>query len=141
VGSKNILPGFINSDSPKLWGRLPHSKFRLTQTSTRFTLSTMDKQEIKGKLLEGIKSNRYINAFKSVAVFGSYVNGQPAVNSDVDVLVQFDENAEIGFFEYVRIQRHLSAAVGLKVDMVTPEALSKYIKPQVLKEAEVIYER
>ena len=101
----------------------------------------MDKQEIKGKLLEGIRSNRYINAIKSVAVFGSYVNGQPAVNSDVDVLVQFDENAEIGFFEYVRIQRHLSAAVGLKVDMVTPEALSKYIKTQVLKEAEVIYER
>ena len=101
----------------------------------------MDKQEIKGKLLEGIRSNRYINAIKSVAVFGSYVNGQPEEDSDVDVLVRFSEDAEIGFFEYVRIQRHLSAAVGLKVDMVTPEALSKYIKTQVLKEAEVIYER
>jgi predicted nucleotidyltransferase len=109
--------------------------------NTRFTLFIMDKQEIKGKLLEGIRSNSYINAIKSVAVFGSYVNGQPAANSDVDVLVQFDEDAEIGFFEYVRIQRHLSAAVGLKVDMVTLEALSRYIKPQILKEAEVIYER
>ena len=108
---------------------------------TRYTLSNMDKQEIKGKLLEGIRSNRYINAIKSVAVFGSYVNGQPEEDSDVDVLVRFAEDAEIGFFEYARIQRHLSAAVGLKVDMVTPEALSKYIKHQVLKEAEVIYER
>lgn len=101
----------------------------------------MEKQEVKDKLLEAIKSNKYINAIKSVAVFGSYVNGQPAKSSDVDVLVQFNDDAEIGFFEYVRIQRHLSTAVGLKVDMVTPEALSKYIKPQVLKEAEVIYER
>jgi predicted nucleotidyltransferase len=108
---------------------------------TRFTLSIMDKQEIKGKLLEGIRSNRYINAIKSVAVFGSYVNGQPREDSDVDVLVRFDEDAEIGFFEYVRIQRHLSAAVGLKVDMVTPEALSRFIKQQVIEEAEVIYER
>lgn len=101
----------------------------------------MDKDEIKEKLLEGIKSNSYVNAIKSVAVFGSYVNGQPAEDSDVDVLVQFTEDAEIGFFEYARIQRHLSTVLGLKVDMVTPEALSKYIKPQILSEAEVIYER
>ena len=39
----------------------------------------MDQQEIKGKLVEGIRSNRYINVIKSVAVFGSYVNGQPEV--------------------------------------------------------------
>jgi len=107
----------------------------------KYILFNMDKQEIKTRLLEGVKSNRYINAIKSVAIFGSYVNGQPGENSDIDVLVRFTADAEIGFFEYARIQRHLSAAVGLKVDMVTPEALSKYIKSQVLGEAEVIYER
>ena len=56
------------------------------------------------------------------------------------MLVQFTEDAHIGFFEYVQIQRNMAAALGLSVDLVTPEALSKYIKPQVLHQAEVVYE-
>jgi len=101
----------------------------------------MDKQEIKKRLLETLKKDEHFADIKSVAIFGSYVNDTPAKGSDVDVLVQFTEDAIIGFFEYVRIQRHLSEALGIKVDMVTPEALSKYIKPQILQEAEVVYER
>jgi len=101
----------------------------------------MEKQEIKKRLLEAVKSDSHLDDIKSVAVFGSYVNGQAKEDSDVDVLVQFTEDAHIGFFEYVRIQRNLSQALGLKVDLVTREALSKYIKDQVLQEAEVVYER
>ena len=76
-----------------------------------------------------------------MALFGSYVRGQSTPTSDVDVLVQFREDAGIGFFEYARIRRDLSSALGRNVDLVTPEALSPYIKPQVLSEAEVVYER
>lgn len=101
----------------------------------------MDKQEITERLLEAVKKDEHFGDIKSLSLFGSYVNGQAKDDSDVDVLVQFTDDATIGFFEYVRIQRRLSTALGLKVDMVTPEALSKYIKPQVLREAEVIYER
>ncbi len=57
----------------------------------------MNKQEIKGKLLEGIRSNRYINAIKSVAVFGSYVNGQPEEDSDFGIALDFEQIAEIEY--------------------------------------------
>lgn len=115
--------------------------FNLTRTGIEFTVRFMDKQEIKKRLLEAVKSDSHLDDIKSVAVFGSYVNGQAKEDSDVDVLVQFTEDAHIGFFEYVQIQRNLSQALGLKVDIVTLEALSKYIKDQVLQEAEVVYER
>ena len=101
----------------------------------------MDKQEIKDKLLKAVKSDPHLADIKSVAVFGSYVNGTPTETSDVDVLIQFTENAHIGFFEYVRIQRNLACALGLNVDLVTREALSKYIRPQILQQAEGVYER
>jgi predicted nucleotidyltransferase len=101
----------------------------------------MDKRQIREKLLEAVKNDPHRNDIKQVAIFGSYVNGRATQASDIDVLVQFTEDAHIGFFEYVRIQRNLGDALGLKVDLVTPEALSKYIKPQVLQEAEVVYKR
>lgn len=101
----------------------------------------MTKEEIKSKLLEAVKNDSHLTDIKSVALFGSYISGTPGKDSDVDVLVQFTEDARIGFFEYVQIQRNMAVALGLQVDLVTPEALSKYIKPQVLKEAEIVYER
>lgn len=101
----------------------------------------MTKQEIKDKLLEAVKKDEHFLDIKSVAIFGSYVSGQPSQDSDIDVLVRFTEDAHIGFFGYVQIQRNLSHALGVKVDIVTREALSKYIREQVLQEAEIVYER
>ena len=101
----------------------------------------MTKQEIKDKLLEAVKKDVHFSDIKSVSIFGSYVNGQPSQDSDIDVLVRFAEEAHIGFFGYAQIQRNLSHALGLRVDLVTREALSKYIREQVLQEAEIVYER
>ena len=101
----------------------------------------MNKQKIKDKLLEAVKSDSHLNDIKSVALFGSSVTGEAKIDSDIDVLIQFADDAHIGFFEYVRIQRNMGDALGQKVDLVTPEALSKYIKEQVLQEAEVVYQR
>ncbi len=101
----------------------------------------MTKQEIKDKLLEAVKKDEHFSDIKSLAIFGSYVKGEPSRDSDIDVLVRFAEDAHIGFFGFVQIQRNLSQALGLKIDLVTREALSKYIREQVLQEAEFVYER
>ena len=101
----------------------------------------MNKEEIKDKLLKAVKDCVYINDIKWLAIFGSYVSGEAKENSDVDVLIDFTEAAHVGFFKYVRIRRALSEILGLEVDMVTPQALSKYIKDAVLQQAETIYER
>ena len=101
----------------------------------------MNKEELKNKLLNAIKNCGYFGDIKWLAIFGSYVTGEANQTSDVDVLIDFTEEAHVGFFKYVRIRRSLSEILGLQVDMVTPQALSKYIKQQVLQEAETVYER
>ena len=101
----------------------------------------MNKEEIKDKLLNAVKECTYISDIKWLAIFGSYVSGEANENSDVDVLIDFTEGAPVGFFKYVRIRRVLSEMLGIEVDMVTPQALSKYIKDAILQQAETVYER
>lgn len=100
----------------------------------------MTKEEIKNKLSEAVKGGPHLKDIKYVAIFGSYVNGTPRENSDVDVLIDFYPEAVVGLFKYVDIQNGLSEVTGKKVDLLTPQALSKYFRDQVLKEAEIIYE-
>jgi predicted nucleotidyltransferase len=101
----------------------------------------MTKQEIKGRLLEAIKTDPYRGDIKSVALFGSYITGEATETSDVDVLIDFEPQAQVGLFEFVRIQRHLGEAVGKRVDLLTPQAISKYIKDEILRQAELVYAR
>ena len=101
----------------------------------------MNKEEIKDKLLKAVKNCDYTGDIKWLAIFGSYVSGEAKESSDVDVLIDFVEDAHVGFFKYVRIRRSLSEMLGLEVDMVTPQALSKYIKDAILQQAETVYER
>ncbi len=44
-------------------------------------------------------------------------------------------------FELFDIQNHLESVVGTTVDLVTPQAISKYFRDEVLAQAEVVYER
>jgi len=125
----------------KTFGLSLCAEFSLTGVCVSIRLLSMTKQEIKDKLLEAVKKDEHFSDIKSVAIFGSYVKGEPSRDSDIDVLVRFAEDVHIGFLGYVQIQRNLSQALGLKVDLVTREALSKYIREQVLQEAEFVYER
>ena len=101
----------------------------------------MDKEEIKTKLLEAVKKDSHAGDIKSVALFGSYVNGTPGESSDIDVLIVFEPTAVIGLFEFVGIKQNLSSVLGREVDLVTRAALSKYFRDQVIQEAELVYER
>ncbi|MBN2593405.1 MAG: nucleotidyltransferase family protein [Sedimentisphaerales bacterium] len=100
----------------------------------------MTKQEIKKRILMAVKNNPNSADIKYVALFGSYVNGTPSEESDIDVLIDFYPQSIVGLFKYIDIQESLSKALGKKVDLVTPQAISKYFRNQVLQEAEVVYE-
>jgi len=106
-----------------------------------FTLKIMDKEQIKHKLLEAITKDPHIAAIKSVAIFGSYVNGKATEQSDVDVLIDFVPDAAIGFFALSDIKNHLQSFLQRPVDLLTPQAISKYFRQEVLSEAEYVYER
>ena len=100
----------------------------------------MTKQEIKKQLLAAVKNDPNSADIKYVALFGSYVNGTQREDSDIDVLIDFYPQSIVGLFKYVDIQENLSKALGKKVDLLTPQAISKYFRNQVLHEAEVVYE-
>jgi len=100
----------------------------------------MTKQEIKKRLLTAVKNDPNFADIKYMALFGSYVNGNPREDSDIDVLIDFYPQAIVGLFKYIDIQQNFSKALGKKVDLLTPQAISKYFRNQVLKEAELVYE-
>jgi uncharacterized protein len=69
---------------------------------------------------------------KSIGIFGSYSKRKATKGGDVDILVEFFEPPDI--FEFIRLERFLEKLLGLKVDLVTPNALKPLIKNEVLKE-------
>ncbi len=73
-------------------------------------------------------------------LFGSYARANQQEDSDIDILVELDPKVPIGI-EYVQMYLDLKALTGKEVDLVTSESLSKYVKPQVDREKQLIYER
>jgi len=69
----------------------------------------------------------------SLSVFGSVARGQARKNSDVDILVDFEK--PVGLFEYARLKMYLESVLGREVDLVTPEALRKELREDILREA------
>ena len=77
---------------------------------------------------------------KRAYLFGSSARNEAKKNSDLDILVELDHSKPIGmkFFIY---HQELEELLKVKVDLVSSEGLSKYIKPFVEKDKILIYER
>ena len=71
----------------------------------------------------------------SLSIFGSVARDEASVDSDVDILVEFDPGAVVGLFEFVRLQRYLTQLLGRRVDLATPDALHKALRASILSEA------
>lgn len=99
----------------------------------------MVKEELTARLRSAVEESPYREAIRSVALFGSQIHGTACDDSDIDVLIDFDPQATIGLFEFIEIQDQLSEALGRQVDLLTPQALSKYFRDEVLQEAEAVY--
>ena len=101
----------------------------------------MSKQELKKKIKKSIEKDPLYSNIKKVALFGSYAHGTFNRNSDIDVLIEFLPSARIGFFKLAQIKRNMERSIKKPIDLLTPEAISRYFRDQILKEAEVIYEK
>lgn len=74
-----------------------------------------------------------------LALFGSVPRDDFSPESDVDVLVRFDPDHVPGLFALVGMEGELSEILGRRVDLRTPEDLSRYFRDKVLSEAVVQY--
>jgi uncharacterized protein len=75
---------------------------------------------------------------KKLAIFGSALRTDFRDDSDLDILVEFDPE-NIPGLAFFAMQEELSEILGRKVDLNTPECLSRYFRAKVLQEAQVQY--
>ena len=77
---------------------------------------------------------------QKLALFGSVLRSDFRPDSDVDVLVEFEPGHVPGFFRLYDIEKELSGLFGdRKVDLRTPQDLSRYFRDDVLAQAKVQY--
>jgi predicted nucleotidyltransferase len=68
---------------------------------------------------------------EQIGLFGSYAHGETTPKSDIDLLVQFER--PVGFFKFIELENYLSEKLGIKVDLVTEDALKPLIKTHVME--------
>jgi predicted nucleotidyltransferase len=91
------------------------------------------KEEILSMLKAELPHLRNEYGVDALAVFGSYVRDEQKENSDIDILVEFSETVD--FFEFMRLEFHLTDLLGIKVDLVTPDALRPIMRDDILESA------
>jgi predicted nucleotidyltransferase len=76
---------------------------------------------------------------RRLALFGSVLRNDFRPDSDVDVLVLFEPDAQIGFMALGHMKRELSVLFRRPVDLVPQDGLKPVIRESVLSSAEEVY--
>lgn len=70
---------------------------------------------------------------KGLYLFGSVARNEAGDESDIDLLVEFEQ--PVSLFEFVRLRRELEVVLGRRVDLVTRLALKPQLRDRILREA------
>ncbi len=90
----------------------------------------------KNKLAEFCRKHH----IRKLSLFGSALRGRLRPESDIDLLVEFAPDHVPGFITLAGMEIELTEMVGRKVDLRTPQELSRYFRAEVVNAAEVQYE-
>lgn len=71
----------------------------------------------------------------TLSLFGSVVRDEATRESDIDIPVEFNEDAPIGLFELVRLKSYLSEILNAEADLVTLDALHPMLRDDIMREA------
>jgi predicted nucleotidyltransferase len=88
---------------------------------------------------EKIKQFCRRNGVRKLSIFGFVLRDDFNPESDVDILVEFDDDATLGFFRLMRMQDELTEILSRTVDLRTPKDLSKYFRDDVVNNAVIQY--
>ena len=72
-----------------------------------------------------------------VKVFGSYARGEETSESDLDIIVEFEERKSL--MNLVGIEQELFDELGIKVELVSEKFISPYLIDHIREEMMVIY--
>ncbi|NOY99114.1 MAG: nucleotidyltransferase family protein [Chloroflexi bacterium] len=73
---------------------------------------------------------------RSLEIFGSFLHGDEHENSDLDLLITFEQVPSL--FRFVELENHLSDELGIKVDLVMKDSLKPAIAKYILQEAQPV---
>jgi predicted nucleotidyltransferase len=95
----------------------------------------MDTNEVIDKLraIKPYLQKEY--SVKTLGLFGSFADGTYNDNSDIDIMVEFEQPVGWNFFT---LEKYLEKTFNRKIDLVTPGALKKQIKPFILSQMQYI---
>ncbi len=96
------------------------------------TVQQTDVSHVIAILLPHLPALKQHYHIKSLGLFGSYVRNEQTPDSDLDVLVEFDELP--GLLTYVELQQTLSDLLHISVDLVHRPDLKPHIGEHVLAE-------
>ncbi|HSU15017.1 nucleotidyltransferase family protein [Longimicrobium sp.] len=92
------------------------------------------KEQVAARLREAAERIFALGA-RRIALFGSVARGEAGPDSDVDLLVQFDPGQKT-FENFMELSFMLEELLERRVELVTTEALSPFIGPHILREAQ-----
>lgn len=98
----------------------------------RLTGYGMELEEVRCEILPILK--RY--GIRRASIFGSFARGEDREDSDIDILVEFDEESSL--LDLVGLKIELEEALGKKVDVLTYKSLHPLLKDRILREQRVI---
>ena len=79
------------------------------------------------------------NRIRKLSLFGSALRDDFGPESDLDFLAEFEPDAVVTLIDMARMEEELAEIAGRKVDLRTPQELSRYFRDKVLAEAQVQY--
>jgi predicted nucleotidyltransferase len=91
-----------------------------------------DLEAVKQKILPILQNH----GVRRAGLFGSLVRGEVGKNSDIDILVEIEE--DISLLDFVGIKLELEEATGRNVDLVEYETVKPLLRERILKEQVVI---
>jgi uncharacterized protein len=99
----------------------------------------MTHEDLTPNMLKAIKDLCERYRAKELSIFGSALREDFRTDSDIDLLVEFEPEAQIGFVTLSRMQRELSAILNRPVDLVPKGGLKAKIRESVISSAKVLY--
>ena len=93
---------------------------------------------IENSKIEAIKDYFRTRPILKAYLFGSYVRGEADNESGIDLLVELDYSQKIGL-QFLQMKIDLEKTLHIKVDLISSNSVSKYIKPFIDNEKQLIY--
>lgn len=92
--------------------------------------------EIKHRLINQKSALQARYSISRLGIFGSYVRGEQKNESDLDILIDYEEPPTL--FTLIELENQLTDLLGIKVDLVTQRGIKPQLKNYILDEVEYL---